>query len=56
MTLPITKAQALEALDNLDDFARMETGIYAHGPTETLRKYIEQQSQTPQLEAPISAG
>lgn len=39
----ITKAQALEALDSLDDYARMETGVDAHGPRETLRKFIEQQ-------------
>lgn len=42
----ITKAQALEALDDLDDYARMETGVDAHGPRETLRQFIEQASRT----------
>ena len=38
----ITPAQALEALDSMDDYARMEVGVDAMGPRETLRKFIEQ--------------
>lgn len=42
MTEPtITKEQALEALDNMDDYARMTVGVDAVGPRNTLRAYIE---------------
>lgn len=37
----ITQQQALEALDNMDDYARM-AGIDAKGPREVLRQYIQQ--------------
>lgn len=45
----ITPTQALEALDAMDDFARMEVGVDAHGPRETLRKFIEQASATSEI-------
>jgi hypothetical protein len=40
MTTP-SKQQALEALDSMDDFARMTLGVDAAGPREVLRRYIE---------------
>jgi hypothetical protein len=36
-----TKEQALAALDDMDDFARMQAGVDAIGPRETLRRFIE---------------
>ena len=36
-----TKAQALAALDDMDDYARMTVGVDAVGPRETLRRFIE---------------
>ena len=43
----ITKTQALEALDSLDDFARMTIGVDAHGPRGTLKRFIEEQAAPP---------
>ena len=37
-----TKEQTLEALDAMDDYARMEAGVDPIGPREALRKFIEQ--------------
>lgn len=37
----ITKEQALEVLDNMDDFARM-TNIEPVGPLNVLKQYIEE--------------
>ena len=53
--MTITKAQALEALDNLDDFARMTVGVDAHGPRETLKRFIEEQAAPPAAQAEPSA-
>ncbi len=39
---PVTVAEAAEALDSLDDYARMY-GVDAIGPRETLEKFIAQQ-------------
>jgi hypothetical protein len=36
-----TLAQALEALDDMDDYARMTLGVDAFGPREVLRRFIE---------------
>lgn len=41
----ITKQQALEALDNLDDYARMDVGVDAIGSRRVLREYIEQSAK-----------
>lgn len=38
----ITKEQALDALDNLEDCAMMEVGISPVGDMKVLAKYIEQ--------------
>lgn len=38
----ISKEKALECLEDLDDFARMETGVAPTGQYETLKKFIEQ--------------
>ncbi len=38
----VSKATALEALDNLDDYARMQTGVDAYGPRTALQRFIEQ--------------
>ena len=40
----ITQQQALEALDNMDDYARMG-GIVPSGAFQILRQYIEQGAQ-----------
>lgn len=40
MTTP-TAAEALAALEALDDYARMETGVDAIGPRGVLQAYIE---------------
>jgi len=42
---PITVQQALTALDNMDDYARMNTGVNAYGPVGALRAFIEQTHQ-----------
>jgi hypothetical protein len=41
---PVTREQALKALDDMDDFARMELGVDAMGARETLRRFIEERS------------
>jgi hypothetical protein len=38
--MTVTAEQALEALDSLDDYARMDTGVDAIGPREVLQKFI----------------
>lgn len=38
----ISKEQALEALDEMDDYARMPAGINPIGARETLLAFIEQ--------------
>lgn len=43
----ITKKQALEALDNLDDYARMEIGVDAVGPRTVLERFILQAQRAP---------
>lgn len=43
----ITVEMALEALDSLDDFARMETGVVATGAIRVLVKYILQNHPEP---------
>lgn len=42
MTNRVTKEQALAALDGLDDFARMDSGVNATGATDLLKRFIEQ--------------
>lgn len=37
-----TVAEALEALDSMDDYARMDCGVDAHGPRNVLKSFIEQ--------------
>ncbi len=39
---PVTAAEAAEALDSLDDYARMY-GVDAIGPRKTLERFIAQQ-------------
>jgi len=39
--LAVTREQALEALESLDDFARMNVSVDPVGPRETLRRFIE---------------
>lgn len=41
----IAHAEASEALDALDDYARMDVGVDAIGPRGVLEKYIEQQTK-----------
>ncbi len=38
----VSKEAALEALDNLDDCARMQVGVDAYGPRTALQRFIEQ--------------
>ena len=40
----VTKKQAMEALDNMDDYARM-ADIDPIGPHATLKRFIEQQEE-----------
>lgn len=40
----ITRERALEALDSLDDYAKMGAGVDAHGPIGVLKRFIEQGS------------
>jgi hypothetical protein len=39
----VSHEAAAKALDSLDDYARMGTGVDAHGPRGMLERYIEQQ-------------
>lgn len=39
----VTKKQAMKALDNLDDYARMDVGVNAYGPRGVLEQFIRQQ-------------
>jgi ribulose bisphosphate carboxylase small subunit len=43
MTEKVTKEDALEALDNIDDYARM-AGIDPIGPYKVLKDFIEKNS------------
>ena len=38
--MSITAKQAREALDNMDDYARMDAGVDAIGPRKVLEDYI----------------
>ena len=38
----ISVQQALEALEDLDDFARMDVGVIPTGAYETLKEFISQ--------------
>jgi hypothetical protein len=40
-----TAEQARKALDDMDDYARMETGVDAIGPRKVLEAFIEQAEQ-----------
>lgn len=42
MESKITKGEALEALENMDDICRM-ADVIPHGPYSVLREYIQQQ-------------
>ena len=42
MTEPVTDAQAIEAIESLDDYARMMVGVDPSGPRELLYRYLEQ--------------
>lgn len=55
--LIVSKESALEALDSIDDCARMELGVDAMGPRCVLEKYIAQQeARVGLLEAAIAAA
>lgn len=41
-TEPVTDAQAADAIESLDDYARMMVGVDPAGPRETLYRYLEQ--------------
>ena len=41
----ITKERALEALENLDDYARMQVSIEPIGSYNSLKEFIEQSSK-----------
>lgn len=47
----ITREQALWALDNMDDYARM-AGVIALGPMNVLRQYIWQSQEPKSEDAP----
>jgi len=40
----VTPEMALKALDDLDDYARMDTGVVPAGPVGTLLRFIIQHS------------
>ena len=42
----ITDTQAMDALESLDDYARMDIGVAPTGPYRTLRKFILQHATT----------
>lgn len=42
----VSPAQAAEALDSLDDCARMDLGVDAHGPRAVLERFIAQHVQS----------
>lgn len=50
----ITKKQALDALDDLDDYCRMEIMVDPQGPYLVLKKYIEQQENTSNVPLPTT--
>ena len=37
---PVTAERAREALEDMDDYARMDAGVDAKGPRETLERFI----------------
>lgn len=49
--VPVTKEQALKALEDMDDFAGMAVSVNAFGARETLRRFIEQAAPAPSGEA-----
>ena len=44
--MTITDKQAMNALESLDDYARMDIGVAAHGPHAVLRAFILQHATT----------
>jgi hypothetical protein len=46
MSQYVSHEDAAKALDSLDDYARMGTGVDAHGPRGMLERYIAQQAAT----------
>lgn len=48
----VTIEQARAALDSMDDFARMKTGVDAMGPRRTLEVFIAQAEAAPAAPAP----
>lgn len=52
-TFLVTMEQALEALDNMDDYARMDMGVNAYGPMGVLKSFIEQSKQNPDQASPM---
>lgn len=54
-TIVTTPAQAAEALDSLDNAARMSAGINAYEPREVLQRFIREVADTYGFEVPGSA-
>lgn len=52
----VTHKQAAEALDSLDDYARMDVGVNAMGPRGVLERYIAQQQATVAPVAKVTDG
>lgn len=46
---PVTKKQALEAIDSMDDFARMSSSVDAYGPRGLLLRYIGEREASRKL-------
>ena len=38
--MPVTAERAREALEDMDDYARMDAGVDARGPREVLERFI----------------
>lgn len=55
MSQYVSHEDAAKALDSLDDYARMGTGVDAHGPRGMLERYIAQQAATLR-QAPAQGG
>lgn len=49
--LPLTAQMARECVDALDDFARMNVGVNAHGAVATLNAFIDTTTQHQQVAA-----
>lgn len=56
MTNLISKQAASDALDSLDDFARMECGVDAIGPRGVLERFIEQAGDPTASRGPLTTG